>query len=144
MKSKCTILALVAVLFFTACKNETEENPLLNTKWKFTHFVDVTNQTSTVPDVLQLSPDSSYWLQFFEDESLQGRSSSNILLGFYTADLNGSDFAITTLGGTEVNELPDGFLFVESLHLVDSYTISGSTLKLHYNDNQNYLLFEAR
>ena len=122
-------------------KNE-NNNPLKNTEWKLITFVDVGNNTKKTPE-----PDSEkcYTLKFLENgDSLTTTSSTNNFIGTYTIDIKTSSISITSLGGTKINEIYDGILYVESLIKVNKYTIDKDVLKLYYNDNKNYLEFKRR
>ena len=126
-------VAAIAVLGGCEKKNENNnenekenKNPLKNTEWKLINFVDVGNNTKKTPE-----PDSEkcYTLKFLENgDSLTTTSS----------------ISITSLGGTKINEIYDGILYVESLIKVNKYTIDKDVLKLYYNDNKNYLEFKRR
>ena len=121
------ILLVAAIVVLGGCKKKNENNnPLKNTEWKLINFVDVANNTKKTPE-----PDSEkcYTLKFLEKgDSLTTTSS----------------ISITSLGGTKINEIYDGILYVESLIKVNKYTIDKDVLKLYYNDNKNYLEFKRR
>ena len=137
------ILLVAAIVVLGGCKKKNEnKNPLKNTEWKLINFVDVGNNTKKTPE-----PDSEkcYILKFLENgDSLTTTSSTNNFIGTYTIDIKTSSISITSLGGTKINEIYDGILYVESLIKVNKYTIDKDILKLYYNDNKNYLEFKRR
>ena len=137
------ILLVAAIVVLGGCKKKNENNnPLKNTEWKLINFVDVANNTKKTPE-----PDSEkcYTLKFLEKgDSLTTTSSTNNFIGTYTIDIKTSSISITSLGGTKINEIYDGILYVESLIKVNKYTIDKDVLKLYYNDNKNYLEFKRR
>jgi hypothetical protein len=116
-----------------------DDNFLTNVRWKLVAFVDVANSKSKTPAP---EGDNCYWLEFYDNDSLSGWSSTNLLFGSYIVDSKQSSITVTELGGTKVNELFDGYLYFESLHAIESYSLSGDSLALYYNSKQNYLLFE--
>ena len=120
------ILFVAAIVVLGGCVKKENKNPLKNTEWKLINFVNVGNNTKKTPE-----PDSEkcYTLKFLENgDSLTTTSS----------------ISITSLGGTKINEIYDGILYVESLIKVNKYTIDKDVLKLYYNDNKNYLEFKRR
>ena len=141
------ILLVAAIVVLGGCENKNEnenenKNPLKNTEWKLINFVDVANNTKKTPE-----PDSEkcYILKFLEKgDSLTAVSSTNNFIGKYTIDIKTFSISITSLGGTKINEIYDGILYVESLITVNKYTIDKDILKLYYNDNKNYLEFKRR
>lgn len=152
-KSKLTAIAIMVVavlgsVLFFACeekedntKNNAKSNPLANTEWKLISFVDVANNTTTTP-----MPNDSicYRIKFEENMLLNMHSSTNTFNGNYTINLQDSSINIGSLQGTEINELYDGILFVESVTNVSSFSIRANILLLYYHNNQNYLKFERR
>lgn len=136
------MLLITAVMVWSGCEKKENKNPLKNTEWKLVHFVDAENNAKKTPD-----PDSEkcYVLRFLEKgDSLTTTSSTNDLIGKYTIDTKTSSILITSLGGTKINEIGDGVLYVKSLITIDKYMIDNDILKLYYNDNKNYLEFKRR
>ncbi|MDR0680526.1 MAG: META domain-containing protein [Dysgonamonadaceae bacterium] len=118
--------------------SDPDENPkLTDIKWKLTSFVSNGNAKTPEPD-----SNDCYWLIFDDDNTLEGKSSANFLLGSYEVNHQTSSLRITNLGGTEIYELPDGRLFVESLMTVRSFELQEAVLKLYYNET-DYLLFNS-
>ena len=136
------ILFVAAIVVLGGCEKKENKNPLKNTEWKLINFVDVANNTKKTPE-----PDSEkcYILKFLEKgDSLTAVSSTNNFIGTYTIAIKTSSISITSLGGTKINEIYDGILYIESLIKVNKYTIDKDILKLYYNDNKNYLEFKRR
>jgi heat shock protein HslJ len=141
MKTIKFITFLSCFFACVACQSNEENReinePLQGTKWKLTGFVDT--QTGTVKEP---EPNSAncYWLYFNIDKTLNGTSSTNEIMGNY--EIANSTIQIINLGGTEINELFDGKLFMESLRSIESFSISGKELKLYHNNKKNYLQFK--
>ena len=145
------ILLVAAIVVLGGCEKKNEnnnenekenKNPLKNTEWKLINFVDVANNTKKTPE-----PDSEkcYILKFLEKgDSLTAVSSTNNFIGTYTIDTQTHYILITNFCGTKIKELYDGILYVKSLITVNKYTIDKDILKLHYNDNKNYLEFKRK
>jgi hypothetical protein len=111
---------------------------LTGIKWKLTGFVIGGNVKTPEQD-----SDNSYWLLFKNDNTLEGKSSTNELMGSYEINAQTSSLLITNLGGTKINELPDGRLFVESLRAVRSFELREGTLKLYFSET-DYLFFNIQ
>ena len=137
------ILLIGAFIVLGGCEKEKEnKNPLKNTEWKLVNFVDVANNTNKIPEP---NSEMCYILKFLKTaDSLTAVSSTNNFIGTYTIDIKTSSISITSLGGTKINEIYDGILYIESLIKVNKYTIDKDILKLYYNDNKNYLEFKRR
>ena len=122
------ILLIGAFIVLGGCEKEKEnKNPLKNTEWKLVNFVDVANNTQKTPE-----PDNEkcYVLKFLETaDSLTAVSSTNNFIGTYTIDIKTSSISITSLGGTKINEIYDGILYIESLIKVNKYTIDKEYFK---------------
>jgi hypothetical protein len=110
---------------------------LQNTSWKLVGFVNETDSTFKSPEP---ASDDSYWIIFNDDDTFQGKSSTNEITGNYTINSELSSLQITKLGGTKINELQDGNLFMESLRSVNYFSVREATLSLYLDDNK-YLLF---
>ena len=138
-----TLLIVGAFIVLGGCEKKKEnKNTLKNTEWKLVNFVDVANNTQKTPEP---NSEMCYILKFLETaDSLTAVSSTNNFIGTYTIDIKTSSISITSLGGTKINEIHDGILYVESLIKVNKYAINKDVLKLYYNDNKNYLEFKRR
>jgi hypothetical protein len=133
------MLLCLAVVSMACEKGKGNESDFLSgTKWKFVGFADI--QTGTVKEI---EPNNSnyYWLYFNNDKTLNGMSSINDFFGNYEIDFTDSTIQIINLEGTKINELFDGDLFIESLRIVESFSLLGKELNLYYNGRKNYLQF---
>jgi hypothetical protein len=130
----------LALGMFAACtEDDGPEMPagLTDIRWKLVSFV--VDGKATEPEVDSFN---RYWLLFESDNTLEGGSSANLLDGRFEADARNASFSVTILGGTKINEPPDGRFFVESLMAVRSFALQGDELKLYYNET-DYLLFSS-
>jgi hypothetical protein len=110
---------------------------LTGTKWKLVEFVNVSDGTTKIPEP---ESDQCYWILFDSDTTFSGKTSTNDVVGYYRINLVTSTIYIDDIFGTEINELFDGRLYVEKLHLVCSFEHTETFLKLYYNKT-DYLLF---
>jgi hypothetical protein len=122
---------------------EKENISLSGTKWQLTAFVNVSEETTKTPILLDKpSKYGHYWIQFNEDNTCEGHSSSNLLLGRYSVSSVSSEVQITVGVATYMMELsPDGEEFIEKLNRIHSFVIKDSSLMLYYNET-DYLLFD--
>jgi hypothetical protein len=115
---------------------------LAGTKWKLLGFVNGADGTTIKPGTFSSGkPDRAYWIQFKEDKTVYGHSSSNLLLGNYDENLDTSEILIKVQAATEVMEKSDGITFIDRLNLVRLFEYRESALLLYYNET-DYLLFE--
>jgi hypothetical protein len=122
-------------------KENIPENISLTGKWKLVGFVNGADGAVTTPEASSRKPYNFYWIQFKEDKTVYGMSSSNLLLGSYDVNLDASEIQIKVGAATEVMEKPDGILFIDRLNSVRSFEYRESALLLYYNET-DYLLFE--
>jgi hypothetical protein len=125
------------VIINSAIRMRTSPAELTGIKWKLTGFV--TNGNTRLPEQ---DSDNSYWLQFKNDNTFTGKSSSNFIGGTYEINHQTSSFRITNLEGTEIYEHPDGRLFIESLMALRSFELREDTLNLYYSET-DYLRLNA-
>jgi hypothetical protein len=157
MKTKNLFLAAIMLLSFGCADNEdlskdddaantevseNQDISLVGTKWQLTAFVNDSEGTTKTPMLLDKpSKYGHYWIQFNEDNTCEGRSIANLLLGRYSAGSVSSEIQITVGAATEVMELsPDGEEFIEKLNRVHSLGIKDSSLMLYYNETDYLLL----
>jgi hypothetical protein len=157
MKTKILSLFLFDILLFLGgCSNDsdlskdkdtassnTEENEnthissLIDTKWKLIGFVDAIGTIKT-PEPERVD---CYWIYFDTDSTFTGKSFTNFLLGSYEIDYHLSTIQINNLGGTEINELFDGKLYIENLLTIHSFSVTDKVLKFFYvKENKEYYL----
>jgi hypothetical protein len=99
--------------------SESTSPKLTDTQWKLSAFVTGGNTKAPEHDA-----DNRYRMVFKDDNTLEGKSSTNELRGNYEINTQTSSFRITNLGGTKINEL-DGTSFVEALREVHSFDCEG-------------------
>lgn len=122
------------------CERKDNNQPpaeLLKT-WKLVGFVDVKADTIKAAEPQE---DSCYILTFKVDGTLDGRTSTNQVLGTYTINVQNNEFKITQFGGTKISEFYDGQRYVDAVLGVKSYSLSNNELRLYYDDW--CLLFKA-
>jgi hypothetical protein len=134
------ILLVMASAFTCGKENEKKEEltSLEGTKWKLSEFVEVSEGTTKIPE-----PQSGqcYWVFFDSDTTFSGKTSTNAVQGIYRINPPASAIYIDNIGGTEINELFDGKLYVERLLSVSFFKLTETSLKLFYNET-DYLLFK--
>ena len=86
-----------------------------------------------------------YTLTFDTDKSFLTFSSTNELQGIYNADYTTHTIQIVDFGGSKINEIGDGILYVNPFWemAIQSFSLQGSELRLYYNEKKNYLLFKS-
>ncbi len=142
-------LAVLAVIFglcfvFAGCTDGDDggNNPttmkLTATKWKLVGFYDVEKDSLKEAEP---KDEQCYTLEFDTDTTISGTSSTNKLWGNYKIDDELLTIQIANIGGTEINELYDGQLYMESLWQVQFFTITDKELKLYYDNKNKYLLY---
>jgi hypothetical protein len=62
--------------------------------------------------------------------------------GKYEVNMQDRRLKIINIGGTEINELYDGKLYVESVLKVESFSITERGLALYYDNKKHFLLFK--
>jgi hypothetical protein len=121
--------------------NDNPDISLTGTKWKLTTFVNASEGTTKTPETFSHIPYDCYWIQFNDDNTCEGRSSSNLLPGRYSVDSASSEILITVGAATEIAEKPDGEEFIDKLNRVHTFVIQESSLMLYHNE-KDYLLFD--
>lgn len=112
--------------------------PIIGTKWKLIGFAD--SGTNTIK-LAEPSGGDTYTLKFEGNGTVSGVTSTNQAIGTYTYTLEGHELQITTWGGTKINELFDGPLYVKAIEQVHSYQLSAKGLVLNYAPKK-YLLYK--
>jgi hypothetical protein len=118
-----------------------EGTGLKGTTWKLKGFVDV--ETGNLK-VAEPNDPKCYILTFDTDSTYTGISSTNHIYGEYRVDYEKSTIDIVNPMGTEISELFDGLMYMQSFMSVQSFLISGKELRLYYNAGKNYLLFKTK
>jgi len=166
-----TLCLVVVTLFATSgCDmSETsptnENNTLQGSKWKLIGIVDV--ETGKLTELEPKDCGECYTLTFIEDSVFNetlwyngqvnveigwyklftGRSSSNFIACLYKMDYKTGAFYIYNIGGTEINEVGNGYLYRQILLKTQSFTVKDTyprILHLYYDDGKNYLKYKEK
>jgi hypothetical protein len=144
LKVTVATLCIVLMALFTAASCEKPKDvptgtttSLAGIKWKLIEFVQISEGTIKIPEP---QSDQCYWIFFDSDTSLYGKTSTNDIWGQYRINPSTSTIYINNLGGTEINELFDGRLYLERMLSICSFEATKTSLKLYYNET-DYLLF---
>jgi len=113
--------------------------PFAGTKWKLIGFVNVKSNTIKMA---KPESDSCYVITFYSDNTFSGITSTNQVDGNYEISLNAKTLKILQLGGTKINELNDGNIYVANLLRVNLFSITERGLALYYDNENYYLLFK--
>ena len=162
MKFKTIIIILLACIANVACNNnmdtkdtkkDTEKDlisinlipsleeyqslKLTDVKWKLIGFADAKQEK-----IKMAEPESErcYLLQFNDDNTLSGMSSSNEIGGGYETSSE-SSMKIGARAHTKVNEIYDGELYMKCLNNVNTFSMTEKGLALYYDSNK-FLLFK--
>jgi len=112
---------------------------LIGPKWKLIGFVDVKSNTIKLA---KPENDSCYVITFYSDNKFTGITSTNKVEGNYEISLNVKTLKILQFGGTKINELNDGKIYVANLLKVNLFSITERGLALYYDNENYYLLFK--
>jgi heat shock protein HslJ len=139
MKKSYLLLGLVVSLLVLAMMACSSDDELTNTSWKFLGFYS--HETDSI-EIAQPEGEQCYVINFHEDGKFSGRTATNEFEGRYT--ISDDQIYIHDCFTTKVGEMYDGERFYSSLHEATRYSISNRQLRLYYNNNQDYLLFNVR
>lgn len=140
MKKNYFLLGLlvgIILLAFAACSST---DVLTNTSWKLHGFYS--HETDSLEIAQPEDSEYFYVINFQEDEKFSGRTATNEFEGRYT--ISDDQIYIHDCFTTKVGEMYDGERFYSSLHEATRYSISNRQLRLYYNNNQDYLLFNIQ
>lgn len=133
---------LLGIFTLLACEDvdKTISDSLKGTTWKLVGFVDV-----KIDIIKEAEPksDKCYVIKFNEDNTLSGISSTNQITGHYIVNSDSLKITIDMHTVTEINELYDGNSYLMTINSVHNFSFEEKTLKLYYNEGNNYLLFKA-
>ena len=139
MKRLNVSICILGVFLLTAfnCKKE-KMMVLEGSKWKLQGFYDSSNQKLEQP-----KPDncSECYVIEFGTKDWKGHSSTNVLYGYYMVDLQKRTLKFTGINGTEIKELYDGSKYMLILKSVFSFELKKNQLKLLYDTQGDYLIF---
>ncbi|MCE7056993.1 hypothetical protein LZF95_20100 [Algoriphagus sp. AGSA1] len=157
MKALVTLLVLITGVMVSSCQesedplepgatvslNRIPENPaytslpLMGTQWKLLGFAD--EKTGKIRLVEPYS-DDNFILVFGESGTITGMTSTNEAYGEYS--MSNNQLLISSFGNaTEINELFDGPLYIETMNKVVTFKMSPKGLHLFY-DEEKFLLFQ--
>ena len=140
--------------------NEFQENHSIIGTWKLIAFVDVKNNTYREPDYYVIKDvdgnsikdtikdesikNTKYLLSFDNDTLLSGFTFNNLMNGSYSINYNTDKLHIQCGAATYIAEYSDGELYPICLNMVETFSFTDKELKLFYNNQKNYLLFNRR
>ena len=151
---KITTLSAVLLMLvagFVSC-NEREDStsPLKGTSWKLIGIVDVETGNLTILEPIDCLDRNEgliacYQLIFSSHHSnnLFGYVAGMSLAGTYKVQ-DGSSIRVVAWAVTDHMPSQQEMLFYEILNSVHSFSLQRNTLRLYYNDKQNYLLFNQQ
>jgi hypothetical protein len=148
MKSKIFKITAILLIFagsVFSCGNEDDYNPLMNTKWKLVGIGSL--DKIALQELEPKDCNGCYTIWFSTDSTFRGVSTNNVLMGSYKTDTETGAFCFINVVGTEVGEIGHGYIYVDILRKIQSFTINDTqpkTLHLYYNDGKNYLKYKER
>ncbi len=120
------LFTLVCAVALVGCQEDVPDAELIGTLW--------TLQSIELPGEPDVAPEATkvYNIQFFEGYRLKGREDCNGYGGIYALSEN-FGIRLDSLGISYMLCAPPtlGHPYFETLRVVDSYEITGSTLRLH-------------
>jgi len=130
------LLILLLLLSAVSCENQTVTSDLCQ-NWKFDGF----GSSANAPFESAIPADSvnCFRIKFITDKTFSGFTATNSFLGEY--GINGFKLKIYNFAQSKVYELGNGEKYSQALRVVERYELTDNSLKLFYNQSQNYLLF---
>jgi len=124
-------------------ENTSQEINLEGTKWKLVGIGSL--DKIALQELEPKDCEKCYTLTFDTDKSFLTFSSTNELQGIYNADYTAHTIQIVDFGGSKINEIGDGILYVNPFGemVIQSFSLQGSELRLYYSEKKNYLLFKS-
>jgi len=141
MNTIIKILFLCGIIVFAACSHKKDDttNPLIGS-WKCLGFGNT--QTGTFEEIEPKDCDKCYTLNFKEDGTITGHTSTNNSSWKY--NINSNEIKIHDQFSTDINELYNGWQYVEAILKVHTYEINEQgDLLLYYENENNYLIFKS-
>ncbi len=157
MKALVTLLVLITGVMVSSCQeseaplepgatvslDRIPENPaytsfpLVGTRWKLLGFAD---EKDGEIKLAEPHSDDNFILVFAESGTIIGMTSTNEAYGEYS--MSNNQLLISSFGNaTEINELFDGPLYIETMNKVVTFKMSPKGLHLFY-DEEKFLLFQ--
>ena len=114
-----------------------------DSKWKSVGVVDVETGVMTILEPTDC--EKCYTLTFETDHTFSTNSSSNDLGGKYIINNSTHNFRVLSFGGTKINEIGNGNLYVTPFwdKSIQSFSLQKNELRLYYNDKKSYILFKS-
>ena len=144
-------LCMVCMLFSGACQSDMDNNgeelsSLTGTKWKLLGIIDT--RTGKLKVLKPKDCERCFKLAFDTDSTFFTSDGANDFAGTFKADYVGHNLNIT-LFGTALGAPGDGGLYVQSLTVIQSFSLQKNELRLYYidpmvieNEIKKYLLFK--
>jgi hypothetical protein len=145
MKTQNFKFAALALLMagVVSCTPKEPDVSLKGTTWKLVGFADV--ETGTLRKAVPEDCKRCYTITFNTDSTCYGHGFSNpIDYGIYKVDYEMSKIKIIYVVVTKVVPYFDENLFVETVNMVQYFSMQEDELKLYYNNKKNYLLFNKK
>ncbi|MCH7785076.1 MAG: hypothetical protein IIB06_06620 [Bacteroidetes bacterium] len=142
----CIVFSIVILLGCNKNEERTAIENLLIGEWKLVSFVNELDGTSINEEDFDfiINFSRSIIINFKEDYSIDGNTTTNDLFGTYTLNNSETVLIFLTFGSnTEVGESDWGWLFLEKLqlnynsqtqHIESDFEVSGDVLKLYYSN----------
>ena len=141
-----TIFKLTAILFvsaaiFCSCGDAGDEDqtPTLEGEWKLKGMVNV--ETGVLKVLEPKECDKCYRITFHKNNTFSFHTAVNLLTATFSVDYTASSITVLDIKGTEISELFDGFLFRNTLNIVQFFSLETNELRLYYNSKKHYLVF---
>ena len=142
MRERSLLLLFIAVCFSCQMNMENKsERPvsLAGTKWKLAGIVET--QKSDLKVLEPIECEQCYIIYFDSDCTIVGFTTSNEIIGTYKINFEEKSIIFISFGGTKVGELGDGKLWWDIFPTIKSFFLKKNELRLYYNNQKNYLLF---
>ncbi|NLJ82591.1 MAG: hypothetical protein GX330_05640 [Bacteroidales bacterium] len=142
IKTHSTVICFLLAVFLVAaaCEKEKDDNPLMNTQWK---LVGVFDTETLIKEFEPHNCATCYVLTFDNDTIFSGYSSNRYLNGRYHINYTTNDMSVLMYPLIQLDEVSlDGYIYIESLENVQSFSLSENMLRLYFNKS-NYLLFKS-
>lgn len=119
-----------------------EKFSLQGTKWKLLGIGGL--DKIAIQELEPKDCNECYTLVFGADKNFQIFSSTNQLHGVYDVDYITRNVRIIDFGGTKINEIGDGDLYVNPFwkKTIQSFSVAEQELRFYYGEYKDYLLFK--
>lgn len=158
-KFSCLMLLISGMTLFGSCQDleqakeiflslseienlpESDTFPLVGTRWRLLGFGEEGSEMIRIAEPSET--DSQLWLEFFEDGTIEGRSSNNLLSGKFHNFSNNQFELLEFYVLSYALESGDGFYMTSSLKNADIGNVETKGLKVYYTENERrkFMLF---